>query len=215
MKCPKCEAEVLEDALFCQHCGASLRPDDTATPSTPKDKFKDSAQANTDRDYDPEEELWQGGYSGKAMYGSWLIAAIVSVVIVIAAVALSMTFAGLPVALVAVGMVVLLWIFIFGIFLYRKWSVHYELTSQRFIHREGILKQTTDRIEVIDMDDVTYSQGIIQRMLGVGTIRITSTDRSHPEITLIGIDDVQRIAGLIDDVRRTERRRRGLHIEAI
>ena len=214
MKCPKCEAEILEDALFCQHCGQSLRNDDAA-PTTPADKFKDSALANNDRDYDPEEELWQGGYSGKAMYGSWLVATVVSIVIIVAAVILSMTGAGLPAAFVAGMIVVLLWIVIFGIFLYRKWSVHYELTSQRFIHREGILNRTTDRIEVIDMDDVTYSQGIIQRMLGVGTIRITSTDRSHPELTLIGINEVQRIAGLIDDVRRTERRRRGLHIEAI
>lgn len=212
MKCPKCEAEVVSDALFCQHCGASLQPDKAATPA---EKLKGAAPTSHDQDYDPEEELWQGGYSAKAMYGIWLAAGLASFGLLAAAIFLALTGAGMPLALGAGGVVLLLWIAIFGIFLYRKWSVHYELTTQRFIHREGILKRTTDRIEVIDMDDVTYSQGIVQRMLGVGTIQITSTDRSHPELTLIGIDDVQRIAGLIDDVRRTERRRRGLHIEAI
>ena len=94
-------------------------------------------------------------------------------------------------------------------------SVHYQLTTQRFIHKSGILKRVTDRIEVIDIDDVTYEQGIVQRMLGVGKIRITSSDRSHPELVLSGINDVATIADLIDDTRRAERRRRGVHIETI
>ncbi len=77
------------------------------------------------------------------------------------------------------------------------------------------MKRVTDRIEVIDIDDVTYEQGIVQRMLGVGTIRMSSSDRSHPELVLSGIDGVERVADMIDDIRRKERRKRGLHIEAI
>jgi hypothetical protein len=73
----------------------------------------------------------------------------------------------------------------------------------------------TDRIEVIDIDDVTYEQGLVQRMLGVGTIRIASSDRTHPELVLSGIDGVQQVADTIDDIRRKERRKRGLHIESI
>ena len=79
----------------------------------------------------------------------------------------------------------------------------------------GILSRRTDRIELIDIDDVSYVQGIIQRVLGVGSIKISSSDRSHPELTMIGIDQVEKIADMIDDARRLERRRRGLHIEAI
>jgi len=97
----------------------------------------------------------------------------------------------------------------------RKLGVHYELTSQRFIHKAGILSRRTDRIELIDIDDVSYVQGIVQRMLGIGSIKITSSDRSHPELSMLGIDGVERVADMIDDARRAERRRRGLHIEAI
>ena len=52
-------------------------------------------------------------------------------------------------------------------------------------------------------------------MFGVGSIKISSSDRSHPELVLLGIEDVKNIADTIDDVRRKERRRRGLHIESI
>jgi hypothetical protein len=89
------------------------------------------------------------------------------------------------------------------------------LTNQRFIHESGILRRVSDRIEVLDMDDITFEQGIIERLVGVGTIRVMSSDRTHPELQMYGIDNVREVSGLFDDTRRAERRRRGLHIENI
>jgi hypothetical protein len=74
-----------------------------------------------------------------------------------------------------------------------------------------VLVRKTDRIEVIDIEDVSYTQGIVQRMLGVGTITISGRDQSHPTLNLCGIDNVPEVASLIDDVRRDERRKRSLH----
>ena len=93
--------------------------------------------------------------------------------------------------------------------------MHYELTSQRLKHREGILVRSMDRIELIDVDDVMYKQGPIQAMLGVGNITVKSSDSSHPELVLYGIENIREVADRIDDARRDERRKRGLHIEAI
>jgi len=73
----------------------------------------------------------------------------------------------------------------------------------------------TDRIENIDMDDITYEQKFIERFVGVGTVIISSSDRTHPELRLIGIENVKEVADQMDDIRRAERRRRGLHIESI
>ena len=98
---------------------------------------------------------------------------------------------------------------------YRKLTVSYKLTTQRFIHESGLLKRVTDRIEVIDIDDVSLEQRVVERIMGVGSIKITSSDRSHPELHMHGIENVKEVALLIDDTRRAERRRRGLHIESI
>jgi uncharacterized membrane protein YdbT with pleckstrin-like domain len=178
------------------------------------DRMRDAAaDRQQDADLDKEEMLWAGGYSAKAMYGSWLLALLVS----IAAVVLSLMFIenkGTAV-MVAAAIVGAVWIVLLLILAYRKLSLHYELTSQRFVHKQGILRRVTDRIEAIDIDDVTFVQGIIQRMLGVGSVKIVSSDRTHPELWMRGIDDVQQVASIIDDVRRRERRKRGLHIEAI
>ena len=61
-------------------------------------------------------------------------------------------------------------------------SVHYLLTTQRFIHETGILRRVNDRIELLDMDDITFEQGLLERLVGVGTIRIAS-QRSQPSGT--------------------------------
>ncbi len=160
-----------------------------------------------------ERSLWQGSYSPKAMYGTWVIAATVTVLAIIG---VAMFAPNIEYIWPITGSVImLLWVAAIANYIYRRLSVHYELTTQRFVHQAGLLVRRTDRIEVIDIDDVSYTQGIIQRMLGVGTIRISSSDRTHPELILRGIDRVPEIASLIDDVRREERRRRSLFVESV
>jgi uncharacterized membrane protein YdbT with pleckstrin-like domain len=151
------------------------------------------------------------------MYGTWITLAAVSLGVIAAMIVLpAMKIVG-PIEKsiwwIVLGVLALCWIYGIVGFIYRRLSMHYELTTQRFIHSRGILIRTVDRIDVIDIDDVSYVQGIIQRILGVGTIQLQSSDRSHRQLTLAGIDQVQRVSGMIDDVRRKERRRRSLHLD--
>ena len=162
------------------------------------DKFREQVQNTQENveDYEPEEELWNGGYSAKAMVGNVDYAchticghsdtAPFSIVSVVFLASRSL-----------LGGIVLMWLVGAVVYGYRRFGVHYELTSQRFIHQTGILTRATDRIEVIDIDDVSFTQGPVQRMLGVGRITVTSSDRSHPLLHMIGIGDVKSVAGLI------------------
>ncbi|MEM6363711.1 MAG: PH domain-containing protein, partial [Planctomycetota bacterium] len=161
-------------------------------------------------DHEPEESLWQGSYSPKAMIGSWILLGLVSIALLI----LPILIEGLTFG-IALIVVLVLWVLVGGNYARWRLGYHYELTSQRFIHKSGIITRRTDRIEVIDIDDVSYEQGPIQRIFGVGSVHITSSDRSDPELHLNGIAKVSEVSGLIDDVRRAERRRRSLHIESI
>lgn len=216
MRCRFCAGEVGEQATFCPTCGERLSEAPAPQPVVSPPARDEASPANRVRRRnvadDPEAELWQGSFSPKAMYGEWVVGAVATVVAIIVGVLLAATAVG-P-AIVA-GVVVLMWLFLAARMLYLKYSVNYRLTSQRFVHQSGILSRVTDRIEVIDMDDISFAQGPVQRMLGVGTIRITSSDRTHPEIVLRGIENVAEVSSLIDNARRKERVRRGLHIEAV
>jgi uncharacterized membrane protein YdbT with pleckstrin-like domain len=160
-----------------------------------------------------ETSLWQGSFSGKAMFGTWILNIAVSILVL--AVSFLLPVAGPITWMIGLGIILLLWIISIGIFLYRRFAIHYEVTTQRLIHQRGILLRVTDRIELIDVDDISFSQGIVQRMLGVGNIAVSGSDKTDPVLIMQGIDNVAQVAGMIDDARRSERRKHSVHIEAI
>jgi membrane protein YdbS with pleckstrin-like domain len=211
MKCQHCGAEVLEGAAFCQSCGKSLR---SAPPAPPigKEHFA-AAVGNRQRpDDDREAVLWEGQFSKLAMIGAWVGAGTFTLAAVV--VGAMAGFDGQSWT-IAVGLIIAVWFVLLLRLLYLQYTVHYSLTTQRFVHERGLLWRQVDRIETIDIDDVTVSQGPIERMLGVGTVRVMSSDKTSPEFQLVGIEDVRRVATIIDEARRNERRKRGLHIESV
>lgn len=186
---------------------------ETSAPASATDRFRETVQSRQGDDEEAETEVWQGGYSTRAMWGNWLLAGAVTVVLLVVVL---MWGPGNPSYWLAWLVIsALLWGWFACLLAYRKLTVKYRLTTQRFIHEAGLLKRVTDRIEVIDIDDVTFEQRIMERMVGVGTIKLASSDRTHPMLLMRGIENVKQVASQIDDLRRKERRRRGLHIEAI
>ena len=89
-----------------------------------------------------------------------------------------------------VGLILLAWLYSLLLWAQHRLGVRYRLTSVRFFHETGLLRHITDSIELIDIDDVTREQGMIERILGVGTVRLASSDRTHPMFLIRGIDDV-------------------------
>ena len=209
MLCKECGTELAEGSAFCHQCGRNLNESAPAKEEAAIDRFKSAVSDRQQDDDGPEEDLWAGTYSKWAMLGWGLIAVAVTLVLIIVAFVVPVTWP------VMIGVIVIMWLALGLQLVYRQLSVHYYLTNQRFLHEKGILWRTTDRIEVIDIDDVTFQQGPVERLLGVGTIHITSSDRTHPELVLPGIENCRDVATQIDDLRRQERRSRGLHIESV
>lgn len=213
MMCEVCGENMAADAVFCPKCGERRKFAETAAaPATGVEKMRQtmSSKMIDPKADEPEAMLWQGSYSPKAMVGGWLLSLVVTIVAFVAG-----AFFGPPGWFAAAIISLAVWGGHLALLIYQRMSHDYKLTSQRFIHASGILRRTTDRIEVIDIDDVQVTQGFIERFLGVGTIRILSSDVTSPLTTLVGINDVARIATLIDDTRRTERRKRSVHIESV
>jgi membrane protein YdbS with pleckstrin-like domain len=221
MKCGSCGRKAAEDATFCNHCGARLIGNDASDDEFDEDGAAESRSAaarirsgghRNSGDPQAESELWSGTYSPKALVGPAIGCALLTAFGLFAVVLTGAT----PPAWVAwaVG-AALLWALLGLTLLYRRLTVRYRLTTFRFFHETGLLSRTGNRIEVIDIDDVTVHQGLIERLFGVGTVHISSSDRTHPDLRLPGIEDVRQVADMVDGARRAERHRRGLHIESI
>lgn len=215
MKCPQCAAELAADAAFCHKCGAPLADDGLASSLGPKVKVRRGAPlppAPGATGDDQEDVLWQGQFSKLAMIGAWIAGGVFTLVVIAVGVLASFTGGAWAIAAAAI---VIVWIGLVLRLLYLQLSLHYYLTNQRFIHERGLLWRDVDRIETIDIDDVAVKQGPVERMLGIGSIVLRSSDASTPEFHILGIENVRSVASLIDDARRKERRRRGMYIESV
>jgi len=227
MKCGQCGGEAPADSVFCPHCGGQLAgaanspsPAQAAPVRTLASRMQPAGKTAGSKL--AEQALWSGSYSAKAMIGWMIGVALLSIVVVIA-----VTIGGGTRDVwvwVVVGLLIM-WGLLGLVVLYRKYTVRYELTTFRLFHETGLLRRTRDRIEVIDVDDVTLTQGIVERMLNVGTVKVLASDQSLSDkepksgglgtLVMQGIDDPRRIADLIDNTRRQERERRAIFMENV
>lgn len=60
----------------------------------------------------------------------------------------------------------------------------YTLTTQRLRFERGVLNKTIDEIELYRIKDTQLHQTVIDRMLGIGTIEILSSDETNPRLFL-------------------------------
>ncbi len=132
-----------------------------------------------------EREVWGGTPSQLRHLGLYALCALVALVLVVAA--FWVHGAGgpgwLPVALLLLPA---------GVAGQRWLQTHFErisLTDQRLILRRGILSRSTDYVELYRIKDSHFTQGLVERMLGLGTLRLRTTQDSAPNVVLSGMRD--------------------------
>ena len=99
------------------------------------------------------------------------------------------------------------------IFLARAWyrvaSTRYRLTTQRLFAQTGLIAKNLEEVELFRVKDVTLSQGVLDRLLGVGTVTVLSTDDTAPELELAGIRDPLAAKEALRTAFRAARQREG------
>ena len=209
MNCPKCNAVIAADAVFCAKCGHKLAAGSTApAPAAALQSPRGARPADT-----PEQTLWEGRFSPKAMVGAWIGMGFVDAVLIVLAIWLMMSeykaYCWVPLAAMLLfdGVIVVR-------YLLKRIGIRYRLSTHRFFHEEGILNRKVNPIDLITINDVAFEQGLIERMMGVGRIKIMSSDTSDPTLWVEGIEDVQNVATMIDKTRRDEMIRRRVFFDA-
>jgi len=225
MRCPACGTSIAAEAVFCQRCGSrvSVAGVVPAEDRNRRHAFEHDRGWSRPRDprhglldnpeyVDDERLVWQGTYSWKGMIHEFLVAAAATFVLICAGAGM---FRDATAWFYIVAFIGTTWLLLGGVLVFRKLNFRYMVTGQRLIPETGILYRILDRTEMIDVDDVRVEQGIIERIVNVGKIRLRTSDKTHPTIFFRGIYHVREVASTIDDARRRERMRRGLHIESV
>jgi len=110
------------------------------------------------------------------------------------------------------AMVVVSGLFVLGPVLWRIWGTRYRLTTQRLFIERGIFARTTDQTELIRVDDVRVHQSFLDRVFGLGTVALLTTDATDREVTVEGISECNRVAESIRS-RMRQLRSRSLFVE--
>ncbi len=118
------------------------------------------------------------------------------VVIVVAALALAILVPyGRDAALgqLAIGVVAVVAILAFCVHpALRWWTTSYELTTRRLRLRRGILTRSGRDFPLSRISDVSFSHGLIDRLLGCGTL-VVETAGEHGQLILTEIPHVQQV----------------------
>lgn len=223
MRCEKCGAEV-DDTGFCQRCMTMVAgvedeqaPESESRAAEPPASQRTAAtgERKAPSRSDPEVELWTGRYSSRAMLGTWIILAVLTVAFIALGgwmigrkwVHSSAITWGILLAIPAI-----LWLYFFCVYLWRRWTIKYRLTTYRFFSEKGLIWHSIDTLEVINIDDIRLERNLWERIVGVGKVIIHSTDASDPELVVFGIDKPREAFEKIDAARRDERIRRGVNL---
>ncbi|AXJ94845.1 MULTISPECIES: PH domain-containing protein [unclassified Sphingomonas] len=89
-------------------------------------------------------------------------------------------------------------------------AASYEITDQRLIVRRGLLMKSIDEIELYRIKDIRVEYSLINQLTDIGTITITSTDRTtgHAQFVLRDVPAArERREGLRKLVDRARQRR--------
>jgi membrane protein YdbS with pleckstrin-like domain len=197
--CPECRRSLSSAAAACPHCGHPMVPSVATPPGA------------------AERTLWEGKPSAKALLGAILGATLFALVVGggvlllydpaldllsglsrdvrrfidrnvdglhIATLAFVITVVGLRLGRLAWRLAVLK-------------SHHYRITNQRLVIESGVLAKQIEEIDMRTVADLEFRQGLVERLLGVGTVTVVSSDRTTDRVRLVGLERPRELRELI------------------
>jgi hypothetical protein len=87
-------------------------------------------------------------------------------------------------------------------------TTRYKLTNERLITTHGFITKHIEEVELFRVNDVSMRQGVMERIFGLGDIRLETTDASRPEPDIKDVKNPERVKDMIRLASRAERQRR-------
>ena len=150
-----------------------------------------------------EETLWRGSPSMMvlAAYAFAVVATLVLLPLIAGFMASSMEEAkGTGLRHAAWITAIVLVIFQIGVALVtwiRLKATSYTVTNQRVMIEQGLVAKTVDEIDLRYIEDSLFHQSIGDRILGIGSVTLLSSDKTTPRATLRSIREPRKVRELI------------------
>ena len=145
-----------------------------------------------------EKVIYEGRMSLKSQYGPLVVGAFLNLSGLVSMVENP----GLGITVVLISSLVFV-----GLPYLRVLASAYRVTTERVTQHAGLIARNMSEVEVGDIRNVQIMQGAIERLLGVGSVGVSTSGQSGFEITFSGVINPEAVADLVRDARKDSERR--------
>ncbi|MEJ5209410.1 PH domain-containing protein [Denitratimonas sp. CY0512] len=89
-------------------------------------------------------------------------------------------------------------------------AVSYQATGETLTIRHGVLNRQVEQVELFRIKDLSLSKPVWQRMLGMGTIELLTSDQTAPVVRLEAIANSDQVLELLRSTVLRERQAKGV-----
>jgi membrane protein YdbS with pleckstrin-like domain len=227
--CPFCAETILSAAVKCRYCGEFLNTPRAKALAQPGQPFGDTQGEPADGEDKPKENPNAIMYKGRPTLWAMTMDFVKGGAILLAAFfimcwhieriswlgfsAASMVTIGKYRIMLGLGAFAAAGLFLF----YKVWKIrmtHYEVSPDRIEYGEGVFDRKVDNLDMFRVVDIKLRRNIIDCLAGVGTVILTTSDKSHPEFEFKKIKNSRELYDTIKKASLSaDRRTNVVHVE--
>jgi len=93
-------------------------------------------------------------------------------------------------------------------------KTYYTVSAERIEHSTGVFSQRIDNLDMFRVVDIKLRRSVFDRIVGVGTVTLTTTDKSHPEFVFQKVKNSHELYDIIKKASLSaDRKTNVIHME--